>query len=153
MEGTRCELLPVVCRDKPERSGGCQGEVWLCSRQGWASQALTWTLPGTRWPDRATGRGLGKAWEWFGKEGLTKPLKVTVRAVLSFLGLLQRLFTPSADSPVFQRRTHCLGCLHMPVSNWGKNTKKYKLLEGRSVRVLPYFQPLVILVLALFSFK
>lgn len=114
---TKCELLPVVCRDKPGRSGGYQGGVWLCRTQLWEKPGLTWTLPGTRWPGRAKG--------WERLRGRDKPLKGNGRAVLSFLGLLQHLFVPSADSPAFQRKSHRLGCLHVPVSSW--RTRKRNL--------------------------
>lgn len=93
VKDTKCELLPVVCRDKPERSGGYLSRRSLAVQETTLGKpGLTWTLPGTCWPDRATGKGLGKAWEWFGKDlgqrqCLTKPLKVNVRAVLSFPGL------------------------------------------------------------------
>lgn len=71
---------------------------------------LTWNL--LTWQSK----GLGMVWERL--RGRDKPLKGNVRAVLSFLGLLQHLFAPSADTPSLQRKSHRLGCLHVPVSSW-----------------------------------
>lgn len=127
---------------------GKAGKVRLGLDLTWNS--LTWQSHWQRF-----GKGLGMVWERLRAE---TPSHQTSQGECESYSLFPRAPATPLYSfcwyPSIPEENSLPWLLAYACVQLGKNTKKYKyLLEGESVRALPYVQPVVILVLAVFSFK